>query len=94
MGSYEARSLPPGVDTGIRRVDMKNRKICPKCNSTDIIKIPGKAGAYGVGNNIQVGWSNFFAVLVHRYLCCSCGYSEEWIDKEDIRKLKEKYEND
>ena len=26
---------------------MKNRKICPKCNSTDIIKVPGKAGAYG-----------------------------------------------
>ena len=38
---------------------MKNRKICPKCNSTDIIKVPGKAGAYGVGNNIQTGWSNF-----------------------------------
>lgn len=45
---------------------MKNRKICPKCNSTDIIKVPGKAGAYGVGNNIQTGWSNFSAVLVHR----------------------------
>ena len=94
MGSYEERSLPPGVETGIRRANMKNRKSCPKCNSTDIIKISGKAGAYGVGNNIQVGWSNFSAVLVHRYLCCSCGYSEEWIDKEDIRKLKEKYEND
>ena len=64
---------------------MKNRKICPKCNSTDIIKVPGKAGAYGVGNNIQTGWSNFSAVLVH--------YSEEWIDKEDIPRLKEKYEN-
>ena len=61
---------------------MKNRKICPKCNSTDIIKVPGKAG-----------WSNFSAVLVHRYVCCACGYSEEWIDKEDIPRLKEKYEN-
>lgn len=47
---------------------MKNRKICPKCNSTDIIKVPGKAGAYGVGNNIQTGWSNFSAVHVHRYV--------------------------
>ena len=56
---------------------MKNRKICPKCNSTAIIKVPGKAGAYGVGNNIQTGWSNFSAVLVHRYVCCACGYSEE-----------------
>ena len=35
----------------------------------------------------------FSAVLVHRYVCCACGYSEEWIDKEDIRRLKEKYEN-
>lgn len=70
---------------------MKNTNICPKCNSTDIIKIKGKAGAYGVGNNIQVGLSNLSAVLVHRYLCCSCGYSEEWIDREDIQKLKEKY---
>ena len=42
---------------------MKNRKICPKCNSTDIIKVPGKAGAYGVGNNIQTGWSNFSVCL-------------------------------
>ena len=73
---------------------MKNRKICPKCNSTDIIKVPGKAGAYGVGNNIHTGWSNFSAVLVHRYVCCACGYSEEWIDKEDISRLKEKYGND
>lgn len=46
---------------------MKNRKICPKCNGTDIIKVPGKAGAYGVGNNIQTGWTSFSAVLVHRY---------------------------
>ena len=37
--------------------------------------------------------SNFSAVLVHRYVCCACGYSEEWIDKEDIPRLKEKYEN-
>ena len=36
---------------------------------------------------------NTEAVLVHRYVCCACGYSEEWIDKEDIPRLKEKYEN-
>ena len=66
---------------------MKSSHICPKCNSTDIIRIEGKAGPYGTGNNIQTGLSNFSAVLVHRYLCCSCGYSEEWIDKEDIEKI-------
>ena len=70
---------------------MKMKKICPKCGSTDIIVVPGKAGAYGVGNNIQVGLTNFSAVLVDRYVCCSCGYSEEWIKKEDIPALKKKF---
>ena len=70
---------------------MKNTHICPKCGGTDILMIPGKAGAYGTGNNIQVGMTNLSAILVDRYLCCSCGYSEEWIDKEDIPKLKKKY---
>lgn len=70
---------------------MKNSKICPKCSSSDIIRIPGKAGAYGAGNNIQTGLSNFSAVLVHRYVCCNCGFSEEWIDKEDIARLKKKF---
>ena len=70
---------------------MKNRKECPKCGGTDIIRIEGKAGAYGVGNNIMTGMTVFSAVLVNRYVCCNCGYSEEWIDREDIPKLKARY---
>ena len=35
--------------------------------------------------------SIFSAVLVDRFVCCSCGYSEEWINKEDIAVLKAKY---
>ena len=67
---------------------MKNKRMCPKCGSKDILLIPGKAGAYGTGNNIQVGWSNFSAVLVNRYLCCDCGYSEEWINEIFLDDLK------
>ena len=70
---------------------MKNRKVCPKCGGTDILRVEGKAGAYGSGNNIMTGMTIFSAVLVHRYVCCDCGYSEEWIDKEDIQKLKERF---
>ncbi len=71
---------------------MKNTRLCSKCNSSDILRIPGKAGAYASGNNIMTGATIFSAVKVTRYLCCNCGYSEEWIDnKEDIRKLKGKY---
>lgn len=67
---------------------MKNSCACPKCGGADIIKIEGNVGPYGTGNNIPTGWKY---TKVHRYLCCSCGYSEEWIDREDIEKIKKKY---
>lgn len=70
---------------------MKNTRRCPKCNHTDILKVKGDIRGYGVGNNIVTGMTIFSAVLVHRYVCCSCGYSEEWIDACDIEKLKKKY---
>ena len=31
--------------------------------------------------------SIFSAVKVNRYICCNCGFTEEWIDKEDINKI-------
>ena len=70
---------------------MKHSKRCPKCGSTDILRIEGNCGAYGVGKNIPTGVILPKPVLVHRYLCCDCGYSEEWIDKEDIPALVKKF---
>ncbi|WP_278281159.1 hypothetical protein [Clostridium sp. BSD9I1] len=36
----------------------------------------------------MTGMTIFSAVKVTRYLCCDCGYSEEWIDdKKDIEKI-------
>ncbi len=67
---------------------MKNTKICPKCNGSDILIVDGYAGAYGSGNNIMTGATIFSAVKVNRYVCCSCGYTEEWINKEDSEKVK------
>lgn len=66
---------------------MKNTKICPKCQFADIVRIDGYSGAYGTGNNIMTGLSVFSAVNVNRYICCRCGFTEEWIDKEDIEKI-------
>jgi hypothetical protein len=70
---------------------MKNSKLCPKCKSNEIIKVPGKVGAYGTGNNISTGLTIFSAVPVTRYLCGNCGFSEEWIDQpQDIEKIRKK----
>ena len=71
---------------------MKHSKTCPKCGSHDILRIEGQSKSYGAGNNIPVGMTIFSAVLVNRYLCCNCGYSEEWIDKADIPTLKNKFQ--
>ena len=70
---------------------MKNSNKCPKCGSSDIIKISGHAGAYGSGNNIMVGMTIKSAVPVDRYLCADCGYSEEWVDIDNIDKIKKKF---
>lgn len=73
---------------GKRKAHMKTTKICPKCRSNDIVRIDGSAGAYGSGNNVILGATIFSAVNVNRYICCRCGYTEEWIDREDIEKIK------
>jgi RNA polymerase subunit RPABC4/transcription elongation factor Spt4 len=67
---------------------MKNTNICPKCQSRDIVRFDGYAGPYGAGNDLMVGATIFSAVNVNRYICCSCGFTEEWIDAEDIEKVK------
>lgn len=66
---------------------MKDSKTCPKCRSANIVRIDGYTGAYGSGNNVMVGKTVFSSVNVNRYICCTCGFTEEWIDKADIEKI-------
>ena len=71
---------------------MQKSGTCPKCQSKDIIRIPGEARPFGAGNNIAVGATIFSAVKVTRYLCASCGFSEEWVDSaEDRANIKKKF---
>jgi ribosomal protein S27AE len=85
--STERRHVTKG-ENGVR-----NFKMCPQCRSTDIIRVPGNATSTGAGNNIIVGSTLFLKfVLVTRYLCGSCGFSEEWIDTPgDIAKIRQHY---
>jgi len=74
---------------------MRTSKVCPKCQSTDIIRVPGWVGGVGTGNNIPTRTFTLGAasyVLVARYVCAACGFSEEWIDNpSDITKLEQRY---
>ena len=67
---------------------MKNTRRCPKCGSSDILFVPGYAGAYGSGNNIKTGFTIFSAAKVERYVCGNGGSSAAWIRKEDTPSLK------
>jgi hypothetical protein len=69
---------------------MKNSKKCGKCQSLDIIRVPGEVAA--IGNNIKLGGFSFWSVPVTRYVCATCGFTEEWVDAaDDIAKVKRKY---
>lgn len=70
---------------------MKNTKTCPKCKSKDIVIFSGSkrgSGTRGFCNSLFLGISAFSAVYINRYICCNCGYTEEWISKKDLEKVK------
>ena len=71
---------------------MKKSLACPKCGGREIVRAEGNVGAYGVGSNIMVGATIFSAIKLHRYICCSCGYTEHWVDREDLPKVRERCE--
>jgi len=66
---------------------MKNMRKCPKCDSDDVLRLQGERQGYGAGNNIRIGL--FGQVLPTKYICCECGYLEEWVDEPgDIARIK------
>lgn len=68
---------------------MKKTGKCPKCGRSDIVTIFASESVYG---NIISGKTIFTLIRCQRFVCCCCGFIEEWVeDKEDIDKLKERY---
>lgn len=69
---------------------MKKTGICPKCGSEDFIKIKDIFHSNGGGNISKA--RNFFyqrnTALITFYVCEKCGYVEEYLDKEELEKLK------
>lgn len=62
--------------------------MCPKCGSGDIVIFDGYTDTNGSGNYIMVGSTIFSAVNIDRYICCNCGFTEEWINKAKLDKVK------
>lgn len=67
---------------------MKNMQICTKCGSQNIVRIPDHGGRYASGNNIYTTNMTLIGKIpVIRYVCCECGYVENWVEKRmSLRK--------
>ena len=68
---------------------MKYKKLCPKCGSADLICFVNDGFLDSSEKGIAVGMTIFSNVSVERYICCQCGYTEQWVDPRSIPQLKE-----
>jgi len=60
---------------------MKHGNNCSKCGGNDIRVIAGKLPLTEHHNFTKVTpWKN---IPIERYLCVSCGFTEEWVEKEE-----------
>jgi hypothetical protein len=75
------------------RPSMKNTKRCPKCQSGDIVLVPGRREQGGAGNLITVSrWKGLAAVKPVLHVCGGCGYMENWlVSPNDIARVKARY---
>ena len=69
---------------------MKNGNVCPKCGSRHIVRVPDNPRRAS-GNNIYTTRATLLGKIpVIRYVCCDCGYTENWgetrRDLETIQK--------
>ena len=71
---------------------MKKTNVCPKCGGTDIVKVPGTASGSGryCYNEVPLGLL-MVAAPVDRFICCTCGYSEEWLRKSNLDDIRERW---
>ncbi|MGL5711579.1 MAG: hypothetical protein ACRCX2_01050 [Paraclostridium sp.] len=67
---------------------MKKNKICSKCDSNKVVEIENSIGFKKNGNGfINIPISAFKTVETTRYICCECGYIEQWVSNKDDLKL-------
>ena len=67
---------------------MKKTNICPKCSNDYILRIPGTVE----DNVILPGHSIFSAVKIDRYVCMTCGFTENYVQKKaDLEKLEARF---
>ena len=71
---------------------VKYTKKCPKCGGEKIMQVwlPSWASSRQA---FPLSWwrDGVLGIQLARYVCEACGYMEEWVDKQDIPRLNQKY---
>lgn len=69
---------------------MKRSGKCPKCCSANIVRVPDHPCRHASGNNIYTTTATLAGKIpVIRYVCCNCGYVENWVEREnELQKIK------
>lgn len=72
---------------------MKNTRKCTKCRSNNIVRIPDNPSRHASGNNIYTTTMTLMGKIpVIRYVCCDCGYVENWVEsKGELDKIKKTF---
>ena len=65
---------------------MKRTGRCPKCGGRDLLAV--EPGLY---NSFPTGF--FSSAQIQRYVCRSCGYTEEWIAEDSMEKLRHSWDD-
>lgn len=74
---------------------MKAQQSCPKCEGTDIVRVPGRTGIQGAGSNIPAGRTIFSEVKLDRYVCLGCGFVEHYVDDPaGLKRIGEAYRDE
>jgi len=73
---------------GLKTPMSKIMKLCALISIVLTVLFDGYSDPNGHGNCLMTGATIFSAVGVNRYICCHCGYTEEWIDREELKKIK------
>ncbi len=72
---------------------MKNTPKCPKCGSSEITRVPDNPCRHASGNNIYTTKMTLIGKIpVIRYVCCSCGYVENWVEgRGELAELRQAF---
>ncbi len=72
---------------------MKNGSPCPKCGCQRVVRVPDNPRRHASGNNIYTTSATLLGKIpVIRYVCCDCGYVENWVEtRRELEKIEEAF---